>query len=169
MSLWLQSSIEALENGDYKNFKENLLPCAPISLPGCLLRELEFAERCCVDLENNRLFPIRFIWVLEANEQKLFNLSPLVRSHYHPEKLLALWDRAVSDINFRQELEDQGFQFNFHEKAVQLIAGWIYIGDHFIDDFIAIESMMEIEMLFPENESGERRVAFPEFKHSLAK
>lgn len=33
MSLWLQSAIECLENRDYKEFREKLLPHAHIPIP----------------------------------------------------------------------------------------------------------------------------------------
>ena len=31
---------------------------------------------------------------MEAHEQRMFGLSPLGRSRYHPEKLMELWKRA---------------------------------------------------------------------------
>lgn len=99
MSLWLQAAIEALQGGEYERFRVKLLPHAPIRVPGCLLRELEFAERCCRNKANDQLFPIRFLWLMEAHEQRMFGLNPLDRSRYHPEKLLERWKRASADCS----------------------------------------------------------------------
>ena len=51
----------------------------PIPMPKIILEELEFGERFCQDIEENRLFPIRFIWLLEANEQRMFGQKALSR------------------------------------------------------------------------------------------
>jgi len=59
MSLWLQAATEALANAKYEQFRKRILPGAPIPLPDCLVRELEFAERRCRDKSKDRLFPIR--------------------------------------------------------------------------------------------------------------
>ena len=94
MSLWLQAVIEYLDDGDYKHVREKLLPMAPIVIPKIILEELEFGERFCQDVEKNRLFPIRFIWLLEANEQRLFGQSALSRSKYQPKRIC--WHGRVS-------------------------------------------------------------------------
>ena len=47
MSLWLQSVLAYLAARDYAHVRGRLLPIAPIALPGCLERELAFAERRC--------------------------------------------------------------------------------------------------------------------------
>lgn len=164
MSLWLQAVMYSLEEGDYENFRVNLLPVAPIPIPGCMIKELEFAERCCRDIEKDRLFPIRFLWLLEANEQRLYGLSPLERSKYHPEKLLEVWNRAYEDSQYRQELEASGFQFNLDEKALQLSEGWIYIGDQFAEDFLEIEATLGVELLFSDPSAAEGKPAFIELK-----
>ena len=57
MSLWPQAATAALEAGDYAELQRKLLPRAPIPVPGCLLRELEFAGRRCRDHAKDRLFP----------------------------------------------------------------------------------------------------------------
>jgi len=72
MSLWLQAATEALQAGKYEMFRVDILPLAPIRIPGCLIWELEFAERRCRDKTKDPLFPIRFLWLMEANEQRLF-------------------------------------------------------------------------------------------------
>jgi hypothetical protein len=43
MSLWLQSALEALEEGDYRNLR-GLVTHAPLRLPDCMLREIEYGE-----------------------------------------------------------------------------------------------------------------------------
>ena len=164
MSLWLQASIEALQGGDYERFRVKILPHAPIRVPGCLLRELEFAERCCRDKANDQLFPIRFLWLMEAHEQRMFGLSPLGRSRYQPEKLLELWMRASADVLYRQECESAGFRFDFTEKSVNLGVGWIYIGERFVEDFLEVETTLGVELLFPSPPATEGRPAFQEFK-----
>jgi hypothetical protein len=164
MSLWLQAATEALHSGEYERFRTRILPLAPIPIPGCLVRELEFAERRCRDNAKDRLFPIRFMWVMEANEQRLFGLTPLGRSHYHPEKLLELWERACSDAQYRQEREAEGFLFDFVEKAVELTVGWVYIGDRFVEDFLEVESVLGVELLFPDPQAGAPRPALQAFK-----
>ena len=164
MSLWLQAATEALQKGNYERFRVNILPLAPISIPGCMHRELEFAERRCLNKEEDQLFPIRFLWLMEANEQRRFGLSPLGRSRYHPEKLLELWNRASADAQYQQECEADGIQFDFNEKAMKLDVGWIYIGDRFIEDFLEVETTLGVELLFPNPPSTEKLPAFQKFK-----
>lgn len=164
MSLWLEAATKALQNGDYKRFRMGILPLAPISIPGCMHRELEFAEQRCCDKTEDQLFPIRFLWLMEANEQRMFGLSPLGRSLYHPEKLLELWERATVDAQYQQECEADGIQFDFNEKAIKLEVGWIYIGDRFIEDFLEVETTLGVELLFPNSTSTEKLPAFQEFK-----
>ena len=142
MSLWLQAVLEYLDEGDYKHVRENLLPISPIPIPKIILEELEFGERFCQDIEKNRLFPIRFIWLLEANEQRMFGQGTLSRSKYQPEKIMTVWERISNDEKYKKELEDQGFRFNLEEKAMELIEGWVYIGDHFIEDYKDIENLL---------------------------
>ena len=132
MSLWLQSVIWALEAGDYKSFRQNLLPVAPIPIPDCLNQEFAFAERHCHDKKTAPFFPIRFIWLMEAHEQRMFGYNPLARSHYHPEDLLDLWKRACAEADYQQECAAKGTQFDFNQKAMKLDVGWIYMGDRFI-------------------------------------
>jgi len=164
LSLWLQAATEALQSGNYERFRVNILPHAPIRIPGCMYRELEFAERRCRDKATNQLFPIRFLWLMEAHEQRMFGLSPLGRSRYHPEKLLELWKRASADVQYQKECEADGFQFDFVEKAMKLEAGWIYIGDRFIEDFLEIETTLGVELLFPNQPETEMQPAFQEHK-----
>ena len=168
MSLWLQAATEALQKGNYEQFRVNLLPLAPISIPSCMHRELEFAERRCRDKAKDQLFPIRFLWLMEANEQRMFGLSPLGRSLYHPEKLLELWERASADVQYRRESEAAGFRFDFTEKAVKLDVGWIYIGERFVEDFLEVETTLGVELLFPNPPASEGRPAFQEFKQRKA-
>lgn len=164
MSLWLQAAIEALQNGDYEWLRVSILPHAPIPIPSCLHLELEFAEECCQDKEKDQLFPIRFSWLMEAHEQRMFDLSPLDRSRYHPEKLLELWRRASTDDQYRQECETSGFQFNVSKKAMNLGLGWIYIGDRFVEDFLEVENTLGVELLFPNPPAKIGQPAFQEFK-----
>ena len=168
MSLWLQAVTEALEYGDYEHFRVNLLPNAPISVPACLFREVQFAERRCRDNSQDRLFPIRFLWLMEAHEQRMFGLSPLERSCYHPEKLLELWKRASADMQYRQECEADGFRFDFTEKAVKSSVGWIYIGERFVEDFLEVETTLGVELLFPNPPASEGRTAFQGFKKPMS-
>jgi hypothetical protein len=165
MSLWLQSAIEHLNCRRYKAFRDNLLPIAPILIPGCMIRELEFGERCCTDPADDPLFPIRFLWLLEGNEQRQFNLPMLGRSRYHPEILLfEIWDRAVNEPKFRDEMESEGFRFNWTEKAIAMSTGWILIGNHFVEDLFQIESLLYEELLFPDNKTGEMCTVFQSFR-----
>jgi hypothetical protein len=164
VSLWLQAATEALQSGDYERFRVNILPLAPISIPGCMYRELEFAERRCRDKTKDQLFPIRFLWLMEANEQRMFGLSPLGRSRYHPEKILSLWKRASAEAQYLQECEADGVQFDFNEKAMKLDVGWIFIGDRFIEDFLEVEITLGVELLFPNPSTTERLPAFQELK-----
>jgi hypothetical protein len=142
-------------------FRQEILPMAPIPLPDCLRHELEFAERHCQDPTHDRLFPIRFLWLLEANEQRRYGHPPLVRSHYHPEELLSFWKRAAADPEYRRAREAEGFRFDLMEKAVELTAGWVYIGDRFIRDLFAVEATLGVTLQFPCPPYGQRRPAFP--------
>jgi len=160
MSLWLQSSLQALESGDYERFRRGILPIAPLPIPDCLGREVEFAERRCRDLSQDRLFPIRFLWLLEANEQRRWGYPPLARSHYHPETLLDFWERAIADPDYRQAREAEGFRFDLEERAVEMTAGWIYIGERFIEDLFEVEDALGVALQFPSPPSGEPRPAF---------
>jgi len=164
MSLWLEAATEALADGEYERFRKHILPKAPIPLPACLIRELEFAERRCRDNAKDRLFPIRFLWSMEANEQRLFGYPALGRSSYHPEKLLEVWSRASTDANYRRALEDDGFRFDLAEKAIELTVGWVYIGDRFFEDLLEVEAALGVELLFTDPSSGEPRPAFQELK-----
>ena len=166
MSLWLQAATEALHGGEYERFRTQLLPHAPSRVPDCLIRELEFAERRCRDNAKDRLFPIRFLWLMEANEQRMFGLIPLDRSLYHPEKLMEVWKQASADAKCRQEFEAMGFRFDFAEKAIELSTGWIYIGERLVEDLLEVETAAGVELLFPNPPDGERRPVFQEFKKS---
>jgi hypothetical protein len=163
VSLWLQAAMEALQSGDYERLRVKIMPRAPIHIPGCLLRELEFAERRCRDVSTDPLFPIRFLWLMEANEQRMFGLGALGRSLYHPEKLLQLWERASADVQYRRESEAAGLRFDFAEKAVKLGEGWIYIGERFVEDFLEVETTLGVELLFPNPLASEGRPAFQKF------
>ncbi len=163
MSLWLQSALEALEEGDYRNLR-GLVTHAPLHLPGCMLREIEYGETQFDENSEDRLFPIRFMWLMESNEQRMFGHVPLARSRYHPEKLLDFWNRAENDAAFRNEMVQQGFRFDLDNKAVEMNAGWIYIGESFAHDLIEIERAIGEEMLFPDPASGEHRAVFREQK-----
>lgn len=165
MSLWLQSAIERLNGRRYQAFRENLLPIAPIPIPDCMKRELEFGERCCIDPADDPLFPIRFFWLLEGNEQRRYDLPMLSRSRFHPEILLFdIWNRAVAEPQFRQEMESKDFKFNLIEKAIAMSTGWILIGDHFVEDLFEIESVLHTELLFPDNKTGVLRTVFQSFR-----
>jgi hypothetical protein len=104
------------------------------------------------------------MWLMECNEQRMFGHAPLGRSTYHPEKLLDFWTKALEDEVFRNEMEQQGFRFDLDDKAVEMTAGWIYIGESFIRDLIEIERAIGEEMLFPDQDSGEHRAVFSEQK-----
>ncbi len=166
MSLWLQAAIYALSAGDYERFRVDILPHAPIPIPGCMLKEIEYAERAHLDKTRGLLFPIRFLWLLEANEQRLFGEKPLGRSRYHPETLLNLWERILADRAYRQECEENGIQVDLDEKAIRLSGGWVYIGEHFVEDLLEVERTLKVELLFPEPQGGEERPAFPEFRQA---
>lgn len=164
MSVWLQAALRALDTGDYERLRQKLLPIAPIPIPDCMVRELEFAERHCRDRNKDQLFPLRFLWLLEANEQRNFGYPPPAQSPYHPETLLQLWLRASTDPEYRQEREAEGFRFDLTERAVEMIDGWVYIGDRFIEDLLEVEAALQVELLFADPSSGEPRPAFPGFK-----
>ena len=163
MSLWLQSALEALEEGDYSNLR-GLVTHAPLQLPDCMLREIEYGENHFHEDSEDRLFPIRFMWLMECNEQRMFEYAPLGRSKCHPETLLDFWTKAQEDEVFRNEMEQQGFRFDLDEKAVEMTLGWIYIGESFVQDLIEIERAVGEEMLFPDPASGEHRAVFREQK-----
>jgi len=70
----------------------------------------------------------------------------LERSRFHPEVLLFdIWERAVSEPEFREKLKAEGFRFNWTEKAVAMSTGWILIGDHFAEDFFEIEKVLGVK------------------------
>ena len=163
MSLWLQAVLESLESGRYESLRKKIMPHAPIPIPSCMLRELEFAERHCLDVTKDPLFPIRFLWLMEGKEQRVLGILP-GRSLYHPEKLLELWERASRDIQFRMENETAGMRFDFTEKAVKFDQGWIYIGDHFVDDFLEIEATLGCELLFCNSTESKGKPVFKKFK-----
>ena len=165
MSLWLQAATEALASGAYERLRVRIMPHAPIPIPGCMFREIEFAERHCRDVSKDRLFPIRFIWLMEAKEQRMFGLEPMGRSLYNPEKLLAYWERILAEPQYRLDLVAAGFQFDLNEMAVKLEAGWIYIGPQFIEDFLEIETAMGVELLFPNPPESAGQPVFQEFKN----
>lgn len=145
MSLWLQAATQALYNGSYERLRRDILPRAPIPIPAGLVREVEFAERRCADNPGGLFFPIRFLWLMEAHEQQLFGYPAQARSRYHPEQLLDHWERACADAEYRQAREAETFRFDFDEKAVLMAFGWIYIGDHLVEDFLEIEAAGEGE------------------------
>lgn len=165
MSLWLQSVIGHLADRKYKQVRDNLLPISPIPIPDCLKKELDFGEKCCNYPEPEPLFPIRFLWLLEGNEYRRFNLPMLNRSHYHPEVLLFdIWNRVVSEPDFKKEMESDGFRFNLDEKSLSMSRGWVFIGNHFIEDFLEIEMTLGIELLFPDKDNNKLRPVFQDYK-----
>ena len=168
MSLWLDAVLRHLSLGMYQHIREKLLLICPIPVPACLAAELEFGERCCGASNENRLFPLRFLWMLEANEQRGFGYQAGGRSRYHPEKLLEFWEQAITDERFREEQIANGFRFDFKEKAIQLSAGWALIGDHLIDDLLEIEKTMGVEMIFDNYPGRPPGPAFVEIKKQRA-
>ena len=169
MSLWMQTATELLYHRQYEKFRNDLLPCAPLTLPESLLRELEFGERYCRDELSDPLFPIRFLWVFEGHEQQQFGIPALGRSRYHPELLqFDICDRVFTDTQFRQVMESEGFLFKLSEKAVAMSAGWILIGERLIEDLIEIESTLGFEILFPDRQTGELRPAFQAYRQNPA-
>ena len=75
----------------------------------------------------------------------------LERSRFHSENLLFdIWERAVKKPQFREEMESNGFRFNWTEKDVAMSTGWILIGDQFIEDLLKIESTLGLELIFPD-------------------
>src|SRR5207247_2339082 len=143
-----------------------ILPRAPIRLPACVYREVEYGEARCRDHTTDRLFPIRFLWLLEGNEQRLWEYTPLGRSRYHPEKLLEVWQRVLAEPAFRRDREAEGFRFDLDGKAMNLTTGWIYIGESFAEDFLEVEAVLGVELLFPVSDLGDRQPAFQEIKRS---
>ena len=166
MSLWLQAVLQAFDSRKYEGLRVRLMPHSPIPIPPCLYQELEFAERHCHEKTFDLLFPIRFQWLMEAHEQRRFGLDPgpAGRSFYHPEKLLEIWERASANAQYLQEYESAGIQFDFTEKAIHLEAGWIFIGDHFVEDFLEVERMLGVELLFPDPPNSAGQPAFKAFK-----
>lgn len=160
MSLWLQSAIETLSDGDYRHFRRELIPRAPVPIPECLMKEMEYGERCCVSVETDRLFPIRFIWLLEALEQKRPGGSAGGRSRYHPEKLLEMWERVSGDENHRRDLISRGFRFDFDERAIHMTAGWILMGNSFPEDLMDVETAGNVRLLFPFESARDLRPVF---------
>ncbi|MBT0652908.1 hypothetical protein [Geomobilimonas luticola] len=102
---------------------------------------------------------------MECNEQRLFGIEPLGRSIYHPEKLLEVWEHVQSDQNYCNYLKENGFEFDFVDKAMELTRGWIYVGDTFIEDFMEIEQNIGVEMMFPDPETKEPKAVFKSYKH----
>jgi hypothetical protein len=168
MSVWMQAALEALHYGEYARFRRDILPRAPFVVPPCLIREFEFGERRCVNHKVDPLFPIRFLWTLEGNEQRLYHLPAQGRSRYHPERLLEVWTRASTDDAYRQGLEADGLAFDLTERAVRTSAGWVYIGEQFVEDFLEIETAVRVELLFPTETEGELQPAFQEIKRRRA-
>jgi hypothetical protein len=164
MSLWLDAMLTHLSFGKYQHIREHILPMCPIPLPDCLKKEFEYGERCCNNSENDRLFPIRFLWFLEAHEQRMFGYEAGARSHYHPEKLLEFWERANSDASFLQEQTANGFRFDMKEKAINMSAGWVLIGDDLAGDFLEIEKTLKVEMIFSNYPGRSPQPAFSKIK-----
>jgi hypothetical protein len=77
---------------------------------------------------------------------------------------LELWKLASTDEDYRQECEAAGLLFDFAEKAVKVSAGWIYIGERFVEDFLEVETILKTELLFPDPMAGVGRPAFQDFK-----
>jgi hypothetical protein len=163
MSLWLESALASLAARHYSHVRQRLMPIAPISLPTCLECELAFAERRCMNPEQPGLFPVRFLWTLEALEQRNFGYPP-GRSYYHPEKLLRHWERACTNAAFRAELEAAALAIDFDEQAIELTRGWVYIGARFAEDFLEIEAIVGVELLFSTKPPGSPQPAFREHK-----
>lgn len=164
MSLWMQSATDALANNDYQFIRENLIPHAPFTIPACMFREFEFGERRCHDIEKDKLFPIRFMYLFEAFEQRNWGIPPGDRSLYNPEKLLAVWEKILADPAYLKECEDHGMRFDLEEKALEFLCGWIYIGNTFIDDFLELENTAGVELLFCTETPDEFLPAFVEEK-----
>jgi len=160
MGLWMQAATGALAQGDFQYIRQVLFPMAPFPIPACMYREFDFGERRCKDIEKDKLFPIRFLLLFEAFEQRNWGIPPGDRSRYHPEKLLEAWEKVMADPAYMKECEDHGMRFDLEEKAIEFIAGWIYIGDSFIDDFLALEDTAKTELLFYTGTEGEYAPAF---------
>lgn len=137
-----------------------LLPMAPTAIPECMDREMAFAERCCLNIETDRLFPIRYFWLLDGHRRVASGYYSSTSDIYHPEILLDFWNHAVSNIDFKKRHEANKGRFNFHEKAVDLGNGWIYVGDDLMNDLFEIESCLGREVLFECPETGKHLPVF---------
>ncbi len=160
----MDAAADILEGGNYVKFRQDLIPRAPFTIAPGMMREIEFAERRCRDIKKDRLFPYRFLLLFEGVEQRRWGIPAGGRSHYHPEALLEFWNTILSDPAERKKCEDGGFRFDFEEKAVEFTPGWIYIGDTFIEDFLEIEALAEVELLFTTGTPGEYAPVFTEYK-----
>ena len=160
MSMWLEAMTRAMQEGEYGRIREVLLPMAPMSIPECIYREISFAERCCLNIETDPVFPVRFLWLLDGHEQSAFGLPPSGLGVYHPEKLLDFWTRVIVDMDLRAQHQADGMRLKLEEKAIDLGRGWIYIGDRFVEDLFEVESCLGGIVLFKCPETGEFLPAF---------
>jgi len=73
-----------------------------------------------------------------------------------------------TDDTFQAQQLANGFRFDFKEKAINMTAGWVLIGDHLMDDLLEIEKVLKVEMIFDNYPGRPPGPAFVEYKKSLA-
>ena len=89
----------------------------------------------------------------------------LERSRFHPEVLyFEFWQRALNEPEFRTKTEADRFRFNLTEKAIAMSTGWIWIGDHFVEDFFEVENILGIKLLFPRKDTQKPEIIFQSFR-----
>ncbi len=166
MSLFLQHIEGLYFSGAYGEIREQLKDWEETGkpFPPCIHRELDYGEAGSYrQIRDERMFPIRFMWLFELHEQSAFKIPALGRSYYHPELLYERWERCCTDTAFRKEAEDAGVLFDMEHKAISLRKGWVLIGDTWRDDLLEIEDYYGTELLFPNN-IGELTPAFLEYR-----
>ncbi|MGD0277204.1 MAG: hypothetical protein ABSB79_14325 [Syntrophales bacterium] len=171
MSLFLQH-IEALYvNGEYSLIRKELHDFEKTDkpFPSCIYRELDYAESNKYRvIRDKNIFPIRFLWFFELKEQVMMGIVlPLERSIYNPERLYERWLRCLTDEYFRQEAIEADVLFDLDNKAISLRLGWVLIGDTFIDDLMEIEAYYGKDLMVIDEDTGEGKPLFLEYKSKL--
>ena len=142
MSLFYQHIGQLYESCKYAEIREELhkFENSKKPFPGCIYKELDYAEsEVYRKIRDENVFPIRFLWLFEFNEYRLFGITSTL-SYYSPKLLYNNWQECMNNNSVREEAEKFDVCFDMENKAISLTKGWVLMGDTFLEDLKEVKN-----------------------------
>jgi len=146
MSFFLQHIQELYYYKEYSQIREELIKFEKSNrlLPKCLFKEVDYADSNTYrKIRDEDVYPVWFLWFFDMHEHVMFNIDFFGQSRYFPQWLQERWNLCCENENYREDALANGVLFDFENKAISLTAGWVFIGDSFLEDLKEIEDYYE--------------------------